>query len=466
MKIAIIQDVLYEHLGLCYVSAVLKKGGHTVDLIVPSEHKGGYINLIKDAEIALFPCSVTMETWFLEKATEVKTKLNIPTIFGGPHTTFYPEVIKNSQVDYIVRGEAEYAVLDLVNAISSGKDTSNIPNVGTKDKLNPLRPFIEDLDKLPFADRELYGRYKFLKNLPTKRILSGRGCTGNCLFCYVPALRKTYKDKDGKMNGKYLRKRSVKNVIEEIKFIQSKYKTKTIRFVDDTFGWNLPWVKEFIKEYKKEVNLPFTFLFIAGELDEEAIRLLSETNVSSVYFGIESGVERIRIDIYNKRVTDNQIYETAKLLKKYKIKFGTYNMVGNPTETVDEAFETLKMNAKIGADYPNCTVAQPYPKTGLHEYAKSNNLLENEGFSSMFAESNFKLKEKRSYYENLQKLFYIGVRFPSLIPLIRKLIKLPPNPLFKAIMLATYAHRSFKSFNLGFFDSLKLGLKMRKNLFA
>lgn len=472
MKLVFIQDILYEHLGLCYLSAVLKKAGHEVDLIVPSEYKKGknYLDDMKDADAALFPVAISVEKWFLEKAKEVKEALGIPTIFGGPHTTFYPDIINDPNVDFIVQGEAEDAVLELVNALEKKEDPSNILNVGTKEKINPLRPLADNLDDIPFADRELYyKKYKFLANLPTKRFMSGRGCPRSCTFCYVPSMRKIYRKEDGSMLGKYLRKRSVRNVINEIKDVRSKYSLHTVRFSDDTFGWHRPWFNEFLKIYKEEINLPFTFLFVAGELDEESIKLLSETNISSVYFGIESGNEKIRNDLYKKKVSNEQIYETARLLNKYKIKFGTYNIIGNPNETVEEAFETIKMNAKIKTNYPNCTIAQPYPNTGLYEYAKDNNLLEfqeNNGkidFNTMFNNSVLKLEHKKRF-ENLQKFFYLGSKFPILIPVIKVLIKLPPNPIFRLIFMASYAHRSFKSFNAGIFDSIKLGFKLRRTL--
>ena len=86
-------------------------------------------------------------------------------------------------------------------------------------------------------------------------------------------------------------------------------------------------------------------------------------------------------------------------------------------------------------------------------------------FDTMFTGSVLKIQD-RTQIENLQKFFYIGCKFPFLLPVIRKLIKLPPNPMFKLIFLISYAHRSFKSFNAGIIDSIKLGFKLRKTLFA
>ena len=237
MKVVFIQDILYDHLGLCYLSAVLKQAGHKVDLVVPSEHKkGNYIDEMKDADLALFPVAISAEKWFLDRAKEIKEQLDITTIFGGPHTTFYPDIVKDPSVDFIVQGEAEYALLELVNTLEKGGDPSGILNVGTKEKINTLRPLIEDLDSLPFADREIYySKYKFLRNLPTKRFFASRGCPRSCTFCYVPSMRKLYRNSDGTMNGKYLRKRSVKNVIAEIKEVRDKYGIHTVRFSDYTF---------------------------------------------------------------------------------------------------------------------------------------------------------------------------------------------------------------------------------------
>ena len=132
------------------------------------------------------------------------------------------------------------------------------------------------------------------------------------------------------------------------------------------------WLKEFLLLYKKEIGLPFTFLTIAGEMNEELVKLAKEAGCISVWFGIEAGNEKIRNLLLKKYVTDKSIYETASLLNSYKIPFGTYNMVGVPGETVETIFETIDMNIKIKADYPGCTIFQPYPKTKIFDYCMKN----------------------------------------------------------------------------------------------
>jgi len=365
-------------------------------------------------------------------------------------------------------GESDYTFLELVNRLEKREDTTNIQGIWTKkDGLifkNEIEPLEENLDELPFPDRELYyNKYKFLRDMPTKRFLTSRGCPYQCTFCFNHVYLQIYRGK-----GRWVRKRSVNNLIKEIKEVKIKYGIKTVRFSDDTFAMNKQWLKEFLIKYKKEINLPFTFLFVAGEIDEEIAKLAKQAKCSSAYFGIESGNEHIRMKILKKPVKNQAIIETARLLRKYKIKFGTYNMVGMPTETLKDAFKTIKLNAKIKVNFPTCSIIQPYPGTKLFEYCVDHNLIE-EGYTpndiiTMYEKSVLKIKDKKQI-ENLHRFFYLGCKFPSTIPLIRQLIKLPKNPIFKLIFMASLAHRSINSMNIGLIDAFKLGLRFRKTVF-
>ena len=460
MKVFFLQDMLFEYFGPMYLSAVLKKNGHETEIVIPKDKD--YIKELKGAGLVALSCMSSGHQWYLDRAKEIKEQLGIPILFGGPHPTYFPEIIKESQVDYVCVGEGEYAILDLVNALEQGKDTEHIPNIWTKNNKNDVRPPL-DLDTLPFPDRELFYKYKFLRNMPTKKFITGRGCPFQCTFCYNHKVQELYSGK-----GRFVRRTSPQRAIEEIKLVKEKYPLKTVRFSDDTFAMDKKWFNDFMTIYKKEIHLPFTFLLRADELDEDSIRLAKEANCHSVYFGIESGSERIRNEVLKKNIMNKDIYRTAKLLKKYKIKFGTYNMVGNPTETLEEAFSTIQMNIDIKADVPFCSIIQPYPRTKLYDICIEKGLIKKDfnadDLTTMYEETPMHIENKKEI-ENLHKLFYISIKFPFIFPLVKKAIKLPHNPLFNFIFLLSYAHRSFKSFNAGLLDSIKLGFQLKKTVF-
>jgi anaerobic magnesium-protoporphyrin IX monomethyl ester cyclase len=461
MRVVFLQDVLFEYFGPMYISAVLKKAGHQVDLVIP-KHKT-YLRELEGAQVLALSCMSSGHQWYLDRAKEVKKKLKIPVVMGGPHPTFFPEVIHSPYLDYICLGEGEQAMLDLVRALEKGGDTEHIPNIWTKNNQNPLRPLPNDLDEIPFADRALYDKYPFLRNLSTKKFLASRGCPHQCTFCYNHRIQEMYRGQ-----GRFVRMRRTEKVIEEIQDVLSRTPCRTVRFSDDSFALSKSWFRQFVELYKQKIGLPWTFLLRADELDEETVRLAKDAGCHSAYFGIESGSERVRNGILQKNITDKDIYRIAGLLKKARIKFGTYNMVGAPTETLEEAFRTVQLNIDIKTDIPTCSIVQPYPRTKLFDYCRDRGLIQADfhpdDLPTMFEESAIRLENKRPL-ENLHKLFYLAVKFPFLFPLVKSLIHWPPNPLFKLIFFFSFGHRSFTAFHAGILESLRLGLSLRKTVY-
>jgi radical SAM superfamily enzyme YgiQ (UPF0313 family) len=469
-RIAFAQNILFEYLGLMYISSWLKSNGHECEMFIKL---GSDESLAKDIiryspQVVAFPCLTGSHSWCLSLAKILKEKNpKLMTLFGGPHPTFYPGIINEPEVDVICRGEGEYALLDLANSLDKKENPSLTANLWVKDidvvTQNEVRPLIPDLDKMPFPDRQLYYRkYPFL-NISRKTFLTSRGCPYKCSFCFNHILQKIYQSK-----GTYLRRRTVKNVIEEINGVKRKYGLRTVYFQDDTFVLSRDWVMAFLEVYKKEVNLPFICLIRADLTDEKLIGALKGAGCVKVYFGIESGDRELRNSLLQKNITDEMIIQTAGWLKKYRIGFRTYNMIGLPGETLNQAFKTVDLNVRIKTDYPWCSVYQPYPETELGAYALEQGMLNcscDKIRPSFFKDSILRSPWKKELL-NLQKLFFYAVKFPRLKNLIKKAITFPPNFLFDLLFLCGNACAYAGSERLRLNEFFLFGFYNLKNFFT
>lgn len=444
-KIVFLQRLWYEYGGVSSISAILKKNSHQAELLIGNK-ASDFIKYLNDADVVAFSVMTGMHHWTLDILSEIKKRKNILSILGGPHPTYFPEIIHHPSVDIICRGEGEYATLDLMNCLDAHRDFKSILNLWVKEGheiyKNRLRSLISDLDTLPFSDRDLYYKYADLKESCIKPFSAGRGCPFKCSFCFNDKFMQIY----GSENAT-VRFRSPENIIKEIAQIKKNYGLGTVFFTDDVLGLNRRWFKDLLILLAKEISLPFICNVRADLLNDEMAGLLKRAGCHSVSFGIESGNEKIRKDILKKDISNQQILNAARILKKYKIKFFTFNILGIPGETLQDAYETVELNIKIKTDYPRCTILVPYPETNIAEYAKVKGLLlsgpeQIQGSSQhlgISTENDYLIKNKdNKRLINLHRFFQTAVIFPGSFPLIKKLILLPPNALFKLWWAVVY----------------------------
>jgi anaerobic magnesium-protoporphyrin IX monomethyl ester cyclase len=382
-------------------------------------------------------------TWYLDLNRRIRAQLpGVFSVFGGPHPTFFPEMIEHEGVDGLCLGEGEYATLDLVNALErDGEDVRltdpAIPNwwfrLNGEIVRNPLRPLLagEELDALPFADRELlYSAHEQSRRTKIKPFITGRGCPYDCAFCF----NKAYSDLYGG-RGRRFRRRSPDNVIRELREVASRHDVRFVLFMDDTFILQDRWLEEFMSRYKAEVGLPFWCQVRANLVTDEKILLFKDAGCVSVSFGLEAGNDRLRNAVLNRNMSREEILNAAEILREHDITFMTNNMLGLPTGTLENDFETLELNAECRPAYANVFLFQPYPKTALGEWAYENGWMmgsfdDLSGSVSDDTVIKFGSEEEKRQIENLQKLFALGVEFPWLLPIIRRLIHLPRNQAF------------------------------------
>ena len=362
--------------AIAYLSGYLKKRYHKIDVMdfTWTNRISNCIKKIKQFKPDIIGfTSTTMDFDFsIRVANEIKNNFNIPIIFGGVHATTAPEETINKQsIDMICIGEGELALAELLEKMEKGLPVENIKNFWFKNKgkiiKNPVRPLIEDLDMLS-CDRELFDYNKYLKACGyIVEIYAGRGCPYQCTYCINHVLQKLYIDK-----GKYVRVRSIRNIIQEIHELQEKYRIDGIVFPDDTFTYNKIWLKEFCNEYAKKIAIPFTCNGRIENIDGEICRSLKSANCNSIMFGVESGSEKIRKEILHRSVSDEMIISAFRHVQEVGIRTFSYNMVGIPSETVEDIKKTIELNKIIEPDEIQTTIFYPFPGTDLFYFCEKN----------------------------------------------------------------------------------------------
>jgi len=419
------KDAIYrEPLGIMYLTSAVdhKHDVHVVDPVRESIDKK--IREIEPDVIA-YSTRTGFHQYYIDLNKKLKKKYKFISVFGGPHATFFPDIINQEGVDYVCRGEAEDAFLEFLDALEEKKDTYKIKNFwikeGKKVYKNECRPLVQDLDAIRFPKRSLLDSYEEIRNAKAKSFITSRGCPFNCSYCFNESFKDLYKkDKN------YVRKRTVKNVIDEIRKVKENYNFELVIFEDDTFNINKRWLKEFSKEFKK-LGLKFICVGIRADLfDEETAMMLKDSNCVGAIIGLESGSEKIRKEILCKNVSDKQLINCARLLNKAGIPFITENILAIPASSLDDDLKTLELNQICKPNYSNVRLMQPYPSTRIYQIAIEQGVYEKNSFDSLgsfFEKSSLNIDHKLER-ENLQKLFALAVRYPLVYSNIKWLIKL------------------------------------------
>ena len=467
-RLLFLQEVAFEYVGVMCLSAYVKSKGHECDILIESEEGKDFYPKIREykPDVVAFSAMTGFHTHYLKMAERVKDILGVPVIFGGPHATFFPEMIEHPAVDAVCQGEGEEAIVDFLQAVKKGDDFFPISNLWVMNNgavvRNEVRCGVNDLGQYPPADRSLYYKYKYLREYPTKPFITGRGCPYLCSFCFNRDFNRMYR---GKM--KVLRRIPPEKVIEEVLDCREKFPLKRVFFNDDIFIMQKDWLEEFAPLYRDKVGLPYACNIRANAVTEEKVRLLKESNCYLVMWGIESGNERRRNEILHKNITDEQIRRAADLFRKYKIRMKSFNIMGSPGETLDEAVETIKLNAEVKIDYPWCSILQPYPRTEITRIAQEKGVLKKDysldDMEKSFFSRSILIQPDMKRIERLQKLFYLGVKFPALIPLFKWLTRYPLGLLFQGLFGVSFLYRFMRETDIPFYKAILFALKHRKS---
>lgn len=319
------------------------------------------------------------------EATTMSKQLapDVPVTWGGVHATMFPEMtLRDDRVDYVVMGEGEESFLKLVQAIEKGGPFEGILGTGYKDGgkpvINPPAP-PPDLGEVPALPYDLLPMKEYItsKVMGERDLiyLSSRGCPYSCTYCID-----TIKDSHNRVWRGHTPKKITEDVIE----MRERWGVNAIIFQDDMFFVRKDWVEEICQRFI-EAKLHESIKFRADcridgilRFDMDFLRLVRKAGFVQLYIGVESGSNRI-LKMIKKGITREKVLEANRKLREVDIAPKYSFMAGFPTETLDEAKQTLSLMSQLTTENPkatttNCHLFTPYPGTELYRWCKDNGM--------------------------------------------------------------------------------------------
>jgi radical SAM superfamily enzyme YgiQ (UPF0313 family) len=369
------------HLGVISLAAVLEQKGYSVKVLDAQALKLTFnqvISIIRKINPKIVGItSVTAEFIQAKRLCKaIKAINNITTIVGGPHPTVMPQSCDLDEIDYIVLGEGEETIKELVDLImkKSKQRADRIAGIGyrknNKLHINNPRPLIENLDELPFPAYHLlpinkyknYAAFDDGRNFTT--LITSRGCPFKCIYCT-----------SSKVFGHRWRTMSAQKVFEWISVLYNKYNIRNIYFQDDEFTINKNRVVEFCKLLiKNKYDLKWGCLSRVSDIGEELISFMAKAGCKEIAYGVETGYKEGLIKI-RKGITLEQVRKAVFLTNKYKITAGVSFIMGFPWETKEHLKKTIKFAKSLPADMIYFQTLIPYPETEVYDVIKNEGLL-------------------------------------------------------------------------------------------
>ena len=421
--------------GLCVVSASARQEGHEVYLCeIHQDDPVESVARLKPDVVAY--SSLTGEAkHYIRINKRIKEAFpEVFTIMGGHHPTFFPEMIQETTLDAICRGEGEKAFQDLIRALSTGESPEGIPNIILRNGETScrVRPLVEDLDSLPFPDYALLYDNTPMGSYPLKSVITSRGCPYNCTYCFNRKWREIYKGL-----GRYVRRYSAEYVIEDIERIKSRWPLSCVKFYDDIFVYRVDeWLEEFCRKYRERVGIPFFILTRCDLLTEDMIKLLKDAGCRTISMSIEAGNPEIRNGMLKREMTNEQIVKAHRLCEKYGIYTFTNCIIGLPGTTFDDDLTSLDLSLECHVDWGEFLQFHPYPGTELGDQTISMGMYTPDyetmhtSYQYISPLNCFTEKEKK-LQRNLALLGSVAIVLPRLRSFIVKyLFPLKPNRLF------------------------------------
>jgi radical SAM superfamily enzyme YgiQ (UPF0313 family) len=362
-------------LGLAYVAAALEKADFQVDIIdnymlkKPIDYIKSEVRRLAPEIVGITCGSVTYQPCIKTAKAIKEVHPSCKIVVGGWHPSYLPDtMLQHQEIDYVVIGEGERAIVELANSITNGEDNSSIakiPGVAFRynDQVVKSAPiFISDLDKIPFPARhllpmDLYLRkMEFLDSNPVDTMNVIRGCPYNCAFCDTKGLW-----------GSKCRSFSPDRIVEEIEHLVNKYCSRGLYFIGDNFTINKKRTIQFCRLLKSsKLNVDWICDTRVDLISRDLLKEMKSAGCRTIWFGVESGSPRILRKL-NKGVSLEQTVKAFKLCREEGIRISCSMMLGIPGETVSDINVTFNLAKKLNPDWIHFNIFVAYPGSGLYD---------------------------------------------------------------------------------------------------
>ena len=360
-------------LGIAYLAAVAEKEGHEVNVIDCQAEKLDYTAFSQRiSQVNPDIVGVTATTLLYNSAKKIiavakEAHPNAVTLLGGPHASFWDEnALKECpSLDVVVRREGEMTFLEFLNRIKNKQSFNEV--LGSTFKAsdgtiirNPDRPFIENLDELPFPAYHLLPLDAFHRMGKTIfPLTTSRGCVYWCDFCSTV-----------RMFGKGYRMRNPKKVVDEMEKLQNTYGESQFTFYDDAFTVNPEHVTKLCDELKaRKLNVHWDCEARVDMVNRDLLQTMRDAGCFAVWFGVESGSQAM-LGKMNKKIKTDQTKEAFRTARQVGLATIASTVLGFPGETEETARETINFIKELNPDDIGFYVATPYPGTPMYEQVK------------------------------------------------------------------------------------------------
>lgn len=365
-------------LGIAYLGAVAEKAGHDVTVIDCQAEKLTYDAFRKRiSQVPSDVIGVTATTLLYKSAMQLidiakEVHPDAVTMLGGSHGTFWDENALNEypSLDIVVRREGETTFIELLDKLRGENSFDKVLGITFRNKegkisRNPDRPFLEDLDALPFPAHHLLP-LDSLKRMGKVLfpLITSRGCVYWCDFCSTV-----------RMFGRGYRMRSPKNVVDEMELVYKKYGVSQVTFYDDAFTVNRDRVLKICEElHRRKLDMMWDCGTRVDMVDRELLKIMKDAGCIAVWLGVESGSEAI-LGAMNKRIKLDQTRLAYKTAHDVGLMTIANVVLGFPSETEQTARQTINFVKELNPDDVGFYVATPYPGTPMYDQVIKNGWL-------------------------------------------------------------------------------------------
>lgn len=366
---------------LAYATALLKKAGKDAKLIDAIAERFDEQKVIEEVK-SFNPDFIAVETSTPSFKNDLKIICNIHNNFPnckiaicGSHASVFPEQILSEYnfIDYVLIGEYEFILLELTNCLENNLGLESILGLAYREndeiRINNLRPAIDNLDILPWPEREDIPIYNYNDGfaglpIPNVQMLASRGCPFQCTFCLWP--QTIYRE------HKY-RKRNPEDVVEEMEWLINNFDFKAVYFDDDVFNIDRNYVLSICREIKKrKIKIYWAVMARADLMDKELLEFMHETGLYAIKYGIESADQNL-LNFCKKNMDLNKVYQIIKITKNLGIKVHLTFCLGLPGETRQTIQETIGFIEVTHPDSLQFSFAVPFPGTEYFGYLEKEN---------------------------------------------------------------------------------------------